>query len=269
MPKPSESKHCLAESVIHVKKSVKLKNAVMVVGLPGIGLVSKLAADTMVRQLNAEHFATLYSPHFPNQVMAFPSGKLKPFVLKFYYKKLGKSDLVIMRGDLQPITIEGQYEVCSKALNFFKDVGGSQVVAMAGYAIQKKTEKPRVFCASTGAKLFNEFKRLGAKTTDSIVPIVGMAGLVPALASLHGLTGCCLLVETTGQMFDPHGASALLQIVGAKLGKKFDASKLESQARNAQQLIEKIESQARDEAAKATGVAPSQELKKDSLSYIR
>lgn len=260
-----------AHSSIRVRSKVAAKNAVLLMGLPGIGLVSKLAVDGLVKQLKAKHFATLYSPHFPNQVVAMPSGKLKPFVLKFYFKKLKGAELVILRGDLQPLTVEGQYEVCGKALNFFAECGGKEVIAMAGYATQKKPEKPRVFCAATGPAPFNAFKKIGAKQLEGMVPIVGMAGLVPALAPLYGLDGSCLLVETSGTVFDAVGARALLDIVGKKLGQQFDAANLEAQAKKAQQMMEKIEEQAKQEAARAGSGVPAEPeaIKRESLSYIR
>src|SRR3989338_3780202 len=99
-------------SRIEVKEKPKLKAPILVVGLPGIGLVSKLAADNMVKSLKAKRFATLYSPHFPNQVLALKNGRLRLFSMKFFAAKVGKRDVVILKGDLQPLTVEGQYQVC-------------------------------------------------------------------------------------------------------------------------------------------------------------
>jgi len=261
----------LTESSVRVRKQVKADKAVLLMGLPGIGLVSKLAADHLVKSIGAEHVATIYSPHFPNQVLAEPSGVLKPFTLKFYHKRVKKRDLFVLRGDIQPLTVEGQYEVAAKALKHFAACGGSEVIAMAGYAVNKRTDKPRIFCASTSKDFFDAFEKMGCKKSDSIVPIVGMAGLVPALSPLYGMRGACLLVETPGTNFDAIGAAALLELVGKRLGEKFDAKGLEAQAKKAQALVEKIEKQARSEAAKAAAVgAPAQqEASKEKVTYIR
>ncbi|NYZ74865.1 PAC2 family protein [Candidatus Micrarchaeota archaeon] len=257
------------ESSVRVRKQVKAQNAVLLMGLPGIGLVSKLAADHLVKSIGAEHVATIYSPHFPNQVLAEPSGMLKPFTLKFYHKHVRKRDLFVLRGDIQPLTVEGQYEVASKALKHFAASGGTEVIAMAGYAVNKKAEKPRIFCASTSKEVFESFEKLGCKKTESIVPIVGMAGLVPALSPLYGMRGTCLLVETPGTNFDATGAAALLDLIGKRLGEKFDAKGLEAQARKAQSLVEKIEKQARAEASKASSTTAASEARKDAVTYIR
>jgi len=76
-------------------------------------------------------------------------------------------------------------------------------------------------------------------------------------------------VETPGTAFDAVGAAALLELVGKKLGEKFDAKGLEAQARKAQAVIEKIERQAQAEAARAAASAPAQQEQKEKVSYIR
>jgi hypothetical protein len=51
------------------EKLGKLNNPVLIEGLPGIGFVGKLAAEHMVQELGAKKVATLYSHHFPHQIL--------------------------------------------------------------------------------------------------------------------------------------------------------------------------------------------------------
>lgn len=74
-------------SKIMRKKNVKLKQPILIAGLPGIGLVSKLTVDNLVKELKAKKIAALHSPFFPNQVLAMKVGKLKPFTIKLYCAK--------------------------------------------------------------------------------------------------------------------------------------------------------------------------------------
>src|SRR3989344_1198400 len=185
------------ESFIRVKKKPSLKKPLLIVGLPGGGLVSKLAVDHLVKDFKAEKVATLYSPHFPNQVLAMKSGRLRLFSIGFYVAQMGGRDVLFLRGDLQPLTVEGQFEVSAKILSFAKDAGCKEVLAMAGFATSLKKGKPRVFCTSTDKKLFEKMASFGAVKGENVIPIVGMAGMVPALAKLFGLKGACLLVETS------------------------------------------------------------------------
>ncbi|HLC47660.1 MAG TPA: PAC2 family protein, partial [Candidatus Norongarragalinales archaeon] len=157
----------MTESTIRVKREVKPKDPLMIVGLPGIGFVSKLAADHLIKVSKAQHFATLYSPNFPNQVIALKSGNLKLFSMRFFYKRFKGRDVIILKGDVQPLTVEGQYEVSAKILNYFKSMGGSEVVAMAGYAVNKKTEKPAIYATSNSRSHLKYFLDLGAKQNEA------------------------------------------------------------------------------------------------------
>ncbi|VVB68152.1 PAC2 family protein [Candidatus Norongarragalina meridionalis] len=254
------------------RKTVKLKNPVLIAGLPGIGFVGKMAIDHLVGTMKAEHFATLYSPHFPNQVLAMKSGALKPFTMKFYAKRLGKRDYVFLRGDLQPITVEGQYEVSARILSLFGDLGGKDVIAMAGYAVGSAGEKRGIYCAGTSKKFNDEMKKAGAtKLFDKIIPIVGMAGLLPALARGYGMRGACLLVETNGHNIDGHGAKALVELLARYTGQKFDTKLLEKRAAKAEAELTKMEQQARaaQQAPAPAQAVDADQTRLDATRYIR
>lgn len=260
-----------SRSQVSIHRNASPKDPLLVVGLPGIGFVSKLAVDHLVKQVKAERIATIYSPYFPNQVIALKSGKLRMFSMRFFYKKLKKRDVIFLKGDIQPLTIEGQYEVCSKALEYFGSLGGNQVVSMAGFAVAPKADKvPAIYCTSTSKTMHATFKKLGAKNVEKSIPIVGMAGLFPGLAKAYGMKGVCLLVETPGTVIDAKGATALVHILGSVTGEKFETASLEVSAKKAEEMIRKLNEQAAPEEPKAGEAAQDDILKRnESLSYIR
>ena len=53
---------------------VEAKNPVLIEGLPGLGLVGKIAMRYLIKQLKAQKFAYLYSPHFPYFVLVSKNG---------------------------------------------------------------------------------------------------------------------------------------------------------------------------------------------------
>jgi len=260
-----------SRSQVSVSRHVAAKDPLLVVGLPGIGFVSKLAVDHLVKQVKAKRIATLNSPYFPNQVIALKSGKLRMFSMRFYYKKLKKRDVIFLKGDIQPLTVEGQYEVCSRALEYFGSIGGSQVISMAGFAIAPKPDKaPNIYCTSTSKSFHASFKKLGAKNVEKAVPIVGMAGLFPGIAKAYGMKGACLLVETPGSVIDSKGATALVKLLGSVAGEKFATADLDVRAKKAEEMIRKLNEQAAPAEPKA-GEMPAEDIIKrnESLSYIR
>lgn len=261
--------------MVRVKQKKHLKNAILLVGLPGVGLASKLAVDHLAISLKGKQFATLYSPHFPNQVIATTYGSLRPFTLKFYYTKLGKQDVVLVRGDLQPLTIEGQYEVAGATLNFFKSIGGEKVISMAGLITQPKTPVRTVHVTGTSKKAVEAMIKQNklAKITHAI-PIVGMAGLLPTLAPAYGLNGTCMLVETTGEAIDADAASSLVDVVGRMFKKKISTVQLKKRAKVASQRLEAMarQQQQQPQAMPQEGAAPAAmpvPIQKDSLRHIQ
>lgn len=256
-------------SFIRIRKKIRCQNAILLVGLPGVGFASKLAVDHLVRQLKAEHVASLYSPHFPNQVLATSKGNLRPFSLKFYYKKVNKQHLFFLKGDLQPLTVEGQYEVTAQSLRYFSEVGGSKVYSMAGLVSQVSDKPRQIYVSSTHQKeLTNVKKTLGVKINTNFIPIVGMAGLVPSLAPLFKLIGCCFLVETTGEAIDAVAATRLVEMVGKLTGKKIPVENLKKKAERAKNNLEKFAKQTQPQEQQAiAGAAPV--MPKDTLNYIR
>lgn len=52
-------------TLVRLKENLELKKPILVVGLPGVGLVGKLVAEHLVDELGAEKVIEVYSPHFP------------------------------------------------------------------------------------------------------------------------------------------------------------------------------------------------------------
>ena len=71
---------------ILVLKKLSLKNATLLVGLPGIGLVGKISVDYLLKELKPERVAEVLSDSFPPSVHTKDS---KIFLIKndiFYFK---------------------------------------------------------------------------------------------------------------------------------------------------------------------------------------
>lgn len=267
--KKTRSPRFTKSSVFAKPGKLFFRNALMLVGLPGIGLVSKMAVDHLARSLGAEKIAALYSPHFPNQALALKNGRLRAFSMKFYHKRVGNRELVLLRGDLQPLTVEGQYEVTAAALSFARKIGVTECIAMAGYAVNRKSENPAVYASSGNKNFLETFLKKGARTTPGVVPIVGMAGLIPALSRLYGIRGACVLVETPGNAIDARGAKTLLELLEKILGTKIDSRELEKRAEKADKMLKKLEHQAMEAQKLGQAPAATEPIRKDALNYIR
>ena len=104
---------------INVLEEIELENPIFIEALPGLGHVGKLAADHMIDELGATKFAEIYSPTFPPQVLIKEEGIIENMFNELYYlKDVGENslDLIILVGNTQALSPEGQYLVCQDIL---------------------------------------------------------------------------------------------------------------------------------------------------------
>jgi len=251
----------MEDIVVVFKERPALKDPILVEGLPGVGNVGKLAAEHMVDQLKAVKFADIYSKYFPPQVLVNDAGTIKLVSNELYYVRRpdAKHDLVILIGDYQGLTPDGQYELSDRVLRIAKDLGVRRVFTLGGYGLGKMIEKPRVLGAATDPELVEEMKKNGV-TFSKGEPgsgIVGASGLLLGLGQLYDMRSVCLMGETSGYFVDPKGAQAVLEVLARILDVKIDLSELEVKA----EQIDMITSRLRE-------VEPQPEPKREDLGYI-
>lgn len=247
--------------VIVFKERPKLRDPIFVEGLPGVGNVGKLAAEHLVDQLKAVKFAEIYSKYFPPQVLVNDSGTIRLVSNDLYYvlRPEARSDLIIMTGDYQGLTPEGQYELSDRTLRLLKELGVRRIFTLGGYGLGRMIEKPRVLGAATDPELVEEMKKYGV-TFSKGEPgsgIVGASGLLLGLGNMYGMRSVCLMGETSGYFVDPKGAQAVLEVLAKILGVKIDFTELEDRAAQ----IDLITSRLREPE-------PPPEPKREDLGYI-
>jgi uncharacterized protein (TIGR00162 family) len=226
-----------------VKETTKTepKNAVLIEGLPGMGLVGRIAARHLIKQLGAKRFAELYSPHFPYYVLVNKRGNVRLLRGEFYFWKnsMGENDLIFLIGDSQAQTIEGQYEVAKSILDFAHKLGVKKIVTIGGYR-QEAEDKPQVIAISTSPELLK--KALGAKAIASPPgnPIVGTAGLLLGLAKFTKIEALCLLGETRGYLPDPKAAKSVLEVLQRILGFHVDLSGLDEEIEKSKEIVARM-----------------------------
>jgi len=250
------------EDIIAVfKERPKLKDPIFVEGLPGVGNVGKLAAEHLVDQLKAVKFVEMFSKYFPPQVLVTDAGTIRLVSNELFYvmRPQMKNDLVIMTGDYQGLTPEGQYALSDRTLQIIKELGVNRIYTLGGYGLGKMIEKPRVLGAASDLELVDEMKTFGV-TFSKGEPgsgIVGASGLLLGLGNLYGMRSVCLMGETSGYFVDPKGAQAVLEVLAKILGVTIDFSELEQKA----QQIDAITSKLKEVEAPA-------EPRREDLGYI-
>lgn len=245
---------------------MKFNNAILFVGLPGIGSIGSLVAEHLKKELKAKKFATLYSPHFPYQIIMLKEGSFRLVSNRFYYAKgsKGRSDVVILIGDAQPLTPEGQYEVNEHIVEFFKRLGGTRIYTIGGYSMGAQyVREPKVFGLATDAQTVSEIKKYGVTPTDATgMSVLGSAGMIIAFSKKHRMSAACIMGETGMLDVDANSAKAVLQVIGKMLGIELKLTSIEKLKGETEKMLHELEA----------GIQPFQEMGgkfKGDPSYIR
>ncbi len=232
----------MKETYIKEFRSAQLNNPVLIEGLPGLGLVGKIAIRYLVKQLKAQKFAYLYSPHFPYFVLVNKKGSVRLLRGAFYSWKnpSGGSDLILFSGDSQSQTIEGQYEIADKMLEFAKKQNVSAIVTIGGYRVETEA-KPKVYVAGTSSEILGKAVNAGAVVSGSGSPIVGTAGLILGLSRFKKISALCLLGETRGYLPDPMAASSVLEVLKGAFNFDVDLSGLKEDIARAEKMVQRLQ----------------------------
>jgi uncharacterized protein len=227
----------------YIKQFIEIEpnNPVLIEGLPGLGLVGKIALRYMIKQLKAQKVAYLYSPHFPYFVLVNKKGNVRLLRGAFYYYKNPKgTDLVLFTGDSQSQTIEGQYEIADQILSFSEKHNIKTIATIGGYRMEPK-EKPKVFIAATSQEILNKALNAGAVLSTSGSPIVGTAGLILGLAKFKKIGALCLLGETRGYLPDPVAAKSVLEILKSTFNFDLDLAGLDEEIARAETMVARLQ----------------------------
>jgi len=232
-------------TIEHVAKIPKLKNTILIEGLPGIGNVGKLAVEHLIDSIDATKFAEIYSKDFPPQVFINPNGTIELVKNEFYYwkaKKKDQRDLVLLTGDYQGLSSHGQYELVEKILDIVEELGIKEMFTLGGYGLGQDIEKPKVLCATTDVHLVKKMKKYGAvfKKNEPGGGIVGASGLILGLGKIRGLEGTCFMGETPGYLVDPKSAKAVLKILMKITNIDVNLSALEKKAKEIEQIAHQL-----------------------------
>ena len=223
----------------------------LVVGLPDMGFAGKQAADYLVQELKPILLFEAYSTHFPAQAVITREGLIEFLKCQLYGWKNpgGSGDLLILTGNAQPLSPEGQYVFSREVLDKVEAFGVREVYSLSGYLVEFRPpeKEPTVYAVATDPAFLSELKSRFALSTLEKGTVEGVQGLIVGEAALKGLRGACLLAETPGYstpsgrpIVDAKASKALLKVLTAILGVEVNLSGLERQAALTEEFMERV-----------------------------
>ena len=240
---------------INVLEEIELDNPIFIEALPGLGHVGKLAADHMIDELGATKFAEIYSPTFPPQVLVRDEGIIENMYNELYYlRDVGEDnlDLIILVGNTQALSPEGQYLVCKEILEFVSKYDIDRIFTLGGMATSPQpVENPQIFGAATNEANVELLREAEIEIRSNDGGIVGASGLFLGLGVRQGIHGMCLMGETPGYFIDAEAAEALLKKLSHILNFEINVDKLDERAEETRQMIARAQQMEQDLINKA------------------
>jgi uncharacterized protein len=201
----------------------KIKDPVLIEGMPGIGNVGKISMDILIEETKAVLVTSFYSKNLPNSVFVNENNLIDLPKIGLYYKRINGQDYLFLTGDVQPVTESASYSFCDIIIQMFKDMNGKHIVTLGGIGLSNIPETPKVYITGNDKKFVEDIsvilkkKKLlfESKIYGMVGPIIGISGLLLGIAKRHDVKAYCLLSETFGHpvYVGLKGAKALLAIL--------------------------------------------------------
>jgi uncharacterized protein len=232
-------------------ESVTLDAPVLVEGLPGVGLVGKIAADHLVEQFDMTYYASCHCDGLP-QVAVYGEGErdVRPPV-RIYAD--GQRDLLALQSDV-PVSPSAAADFADCVTGWIADVDATPVY-LSGLA-GEKDGVPELYGVSTGdAEGLLVEHDIPAPDENGLVS--GPTGALLAEAGQRGLDGLGLVVEANPQFPDPEAARVLLTEAIAPIAAiDVDTDRLVDQADRIAQAREQLARKMREAEEESTRAQP-------------
>ncbi|MBI4149001.1 PAC2 family protein [Candidatus Woesearchaeota archaeon] len=251
----------------------KLRQPVLIEGLPGIGNVGKIVVDFLIEELKAEKACEFFSYTFPHAVFVNEENMVELPSIEMYAKRFdGKQrDLLLLAGDVQPVDEQSSYAFSEKVLDICQEYGCSQIITLGGIGLPAIPKVPRIYCTGNSKRLISEFKRRGVNTSlyGIVGPIVGVSGLLLGLGKQRKIPAVGLLAETYHHpmYLGVKGAKEMLKVLDKSLQLRINLKELEREiARIEEEMIKK--SKEFGQVAKQSALRKLKGKLGDEMEYI-
>jgi uncharacterized protein (TIGR00162 family) len=201
-----------------VGKIPKFHNPVFIEGLPGIGNVGKIAVDFIIDNLKAKKIYNIFSYNLPHSVFIKENSIVELPKIEIYHKKAKNADIILLSGDVQPVSEQGCYSFCSKILEVAANLKCKEIITLGGIGLEKPPEGiPKIYCAANKESIIKDFMKVGVnrKSYGVVGPIVGVTGVMVGMSKMPAIA---LLAETYAHplYLGIRGARSILKVLEDK-----------------------------------------------------
>jgi len=234
---------------IDVHGDAALDEPILVEGMPGVGLVGKIAADHLVETLDMTEYATCHCEGIPRVAVYDEGDRQVRQPVRIYADE--ERDLLVLQSDV-PVSPDAAPDFSSCLTGWFAKESVTPIL-LSGLP-QEKGGRPKLYGIGTGAgtTLLEEHEISTPKESGMIS---GPVGALLAEACEQDVDSIGLVIQANKQFPDPEAARVLLMdAIEPLAGISVNTDKLVDQAEEISKAREKLAkqmNQADDESTQA------------------
>jgi uncharacterized protein len=242
----------MAQIAVH-DDSISLDSPFLVEGLPGLGLVGKIATDHLIEAFEMSHYASVHCDGLPRIGVYHQEDDELKAPVRIYADS--EQNLLALQSEV-PISGEGAPEFAACVSGWLEEHEVTPLYLSGRPA--EKDGSPEVYGVATGAGN-DHLDRAGIVPPRETGFISGPTGALLNHATKTGLESVGLVVESDPQFPDPEAARALIQAGIAPITEiEVDVKRLVDQAETIrgqrEQLAKQMQQAGEDESTQATPV---------------
>ncbi len=230
----------------------KPKNATIIEGFPGFGLIGTIVTEYLIDHLETESIGTIYSEDIPPMIAVHKGGIVQPIEI-FYNKKF---NLVLLHVVTNPAGLEWSFG--DAVMKLAEMVDAKEIVSIEGVGTNEIEETPKTYYYSNTDAKKKAFQKINMNELKEGV-IMGVTGIVLLKAKNSDYPMSCIFAETHSAMPDSKAAAEVIKELDKYLGLDVNTKPLESEA-------EKFETKLKTILTKSQEASEIQ--KKKQLNYV-
>jgi len=240
----------MAHVSVH-REDIVLESPMLVEGLPGVGLVGKIAADHLVETFDMAEYGTVHCEGLP-EIAVYQQGKqrVRPPV-RLYADE--DRDLLVLQSDapVSPSSAE-DFATC---LTGWLDDNEVTPIYLSGMPTQREGDASMYGISTGNAGSLLDEADIGPPPVDGAV--TGPTGALLHVAERRGLDGVGLIVEADKQFPDPAAAQVILRDgVSALAGVDIDTQALIEHAEEISEARADLATQMQEADEESTSAKP-------------
>lgn len=210
----------MSEAVRIVEKKRIPSGAIMLQGLPDVGLVGLIATSYIISELNLDEIAYVDSDLLPPIVVLHKGLPHAP--LRIY----GNKDLIAAISEVA-VPAEALHKIMRKLVEWAESKGVKMVMSIGGLPVQNRQDvkEPKVFGAGSSEDSLKLLREKGLEILNEGF-IVGPQALIMRYCTERKLAAIALLAQSFFNYPDPEASAVAIKKFAIITDKKIDVSDL-------------------------------------------